>query len=156
MIDEETDHYHHHGERGSFSGVACPFTACNSKSGCGSVAKSSAPEQVSASGTSSESSAAQGSVCGSNVMAPTSWPEVVPSMTPPPSLAPTLPKALALHKAPSLAPTPRPSLAPTPVQSPTLVNRMSLSPFRVFNMLPSIVNSVYVLRYDTFMYGSVL
>ena len=47
MIDEETDEYIHHGEQGSVS-VA---------------------EQVSVSGTSSESSAAQGFVCGSNVMA---------------------------------------------------------------------------------------
>ncbi|KAG2289791.1 hypothetical protein Bca4012_029158 [Brassica carinata] len=40
---------------------------------------------------------------------PTSWPQVVPSVTPPPSLAPTLHKAPAEHKAPSLAPTKVPS-----------------------------------------------
>ncbi|KAH0872399.1 hypothetical protein HID58_069761 [Brassica napus] len=55
MIDEETDEYIHHGDRGPLSGVPGPLTAYNAKSGCGSVAKSSAAEQV--------------SVCGSNVMA---------------------------------------------------------------------------------------
>ncbi|CAF1811714.1 unnamed protein product [Brassica oleracea var. botrytis] len=46
-----------------------PLTAYNAKAGCGSVTKSSAAEQVSVSGTTSESSDAQGSVCASNVMA---------------------------------------------------------------------------------------
>ena len=68
LIDEETDEYWPKGERGSFSGVPGPLTAYNAKAGCGSIAKSSAAEQVSVSGTSSESSDAQGSVCASNIM----------------------------------------------------------------------------------------
>ncbi|CAN6827265.1 unnamed protein product [Brassica oleracea] len=52
----------------SSEGDTRPLTAYNAMAGCGSVAKSSAAEQVSVSGTSSKSSAVQGSVCGSNVM----------------------------------------------------------------------------------------
>ncbi|CAN6831886.1 unnamed protein product, partial [Brassica oleracea] len=52
----------------SYEGDMRPLTAYNAKAGCGSDAKSSAAEQVSVSGTSSESSDAQGSVCASNIM----------------------------------------------------------------------------------------
>ncbi|KAL0803820.1 hypothetical protein Bca101_096310 [Brassica carinata] len=88
MIDEDTDEYIHHGERGSVSAIpgsltasntmagggsvsAVPgsLTASNAMAGGGSVANSSAAEQGSISFSSTESSAEQGSVSCSNSMA---------------------------------------------------------------------------------------
>ncbi|KAF2534622.1 hypothetical protein F2Q70_00029444 [Brassica cretica] len=143
MIDDVTDEYIHHGEQGSVS-VA---------------------EQVSVSGTSSESSAAQGFVCGSNVMAGGGSVADSTTVSGSNSAQGSISGSSAAQgsvsgssstyisgSSPSVAASGANSKSP--VQSPALINKMSLSPFRVFNMFASIVNSVYVLQYVTFLYGS--